>query len=708
MSESFDVFLSYNSEDKAQVSELNELLKEEGIRTWFDGDQVRPGDLFIKKLEEGLSQSNVCAVFVGQKGIGPWETKEIYAALQRQVEKADFKVIPVLLSTASKRPDLPLFMRDTRWVDLGRNPISGLRELLGAIHHNSQTLTYAPLLFQVGNTIYEDGLPTKFRAEVAKIVDLLVGESLYSRRDVFVREIIQNSVDACERRKGDVPNYVPEIAVTIDETQGYFQVEDNGEGMNSSLLIERFAVIGKSIRDEERVLKRTLADPKERLFLIAKFGIGFITAFIAGERIVVSTKYENETQINFSISGVNSPFKYTEKSECGHDPEKVGTTVRIYLSEDFRKGGKHYIDLLEATKRYTRHYPHIRVYQNGNQIVLPDDWNTTDCKYVQIYRIPRQVELHLGVHEAGGRLIASNGGFYITDNLEVIVPYYLPTWIVGEIYFWPGSIDLTLARDANERTAEIRTQLRVFFQKFLIGYIEENQKAKIADDRVRDLLLYYYYVYSNNSSWMEDPLLTNEQTREILLDVIHLPFGTNQRDQSLRAIIDQLLRSEKKVAYTYWFSNAYTALGVIIRRLQAQGDVVFEYHARKVNLYGMKGGTAEVSEYNVLLPLLKTFGIELKKIDDLPPDQIRGLEYNIASLPKPIQEELERAKGKVKLGFVKIPGGDLTFKVKDTLFLNPEHEAFGTLISKLQKLPRSSLRAYILGLTQQSIQTLLE
>lgn len=711
--EVFDVFLSYNHDDKPIVSEINKLLKEEGIGTWFDVDEIKPGDSFIKKMEDGLEHSNSCLAFVGRTGIGPWENQELYAALFFQVERKGFKVIPVLLPNAPGKPKLPLFIRDRKWVDLRQNQIAGLRDLLSAVRGIVQApFEYSPLIFKVGNTVYEDGLPTRFKANMKNIVGLLIGESLYARKDVFVRELIQNSFDACERRKGDVLNFVPEIIVTIDDEQGIFQVEDNGEGMNPALLRDRFAIIGKSIREEERVLRRTLADEKERLFLIAKFGIGFITVFIASEKIVVSTRYENEKQIDFSIGNIDIPFRFSEKSECGKPVHKVGTTVQLVLHDDYRIGGKHYVDLVESTQRYLRHSPYVRVYHNGNQIVFPDSWNTEDCVNIQTKRVAQSFEIHMGINDGGGKFTASNGGFFVCDNPDPILPYYLPNWIVGEVNFWPGTVDLNLARDAiiaNDYSHDVKMELTQLFRDYLVEYIHRSKRSEGGvGKKTRDLVLYYYQVWKENSTRTGTPLLSEDETYELLLDLVHLPFGSSDKRQPLREILNYLRSNEKKQAYSYYHLSAYDSLGIIIRWLKAREELVFEYFTRRVSVYGLKGRIASVSELSVITSLLDRNGIRLIKLDNLPPEKIEGLAYDIQLLPGILRDELERAQERSRLAFVKIPNGDLSFKIQSTLYLNPAHPAFDQLVAKLRKLPRNVLRAYILGLTQQEIGDLLD
>lgn len=71
----------------------------------------------MDQLEQGLSSSATCAVFVGKTGEGPWQKHEVETALRQQIHHADFRVIPVLLSDAPRVPELPMFLAGNMWVD---------------------------------------------------------------------------------------------------------------------------------------------------------------------------------------------------------------------------------------------------------------------------------------------------------------------------------------------------------------------------------------------------------------------------------------------------------------------------------------------------------------------------------------------------------------------------------------------------------------
>ncbi len=116
------VFLSHNSADKAAVEYLAEKLAQEpDITPWFDRWNLIPGDPWQEALEEALDHCDVCLVFVGPTGIGPWQNEEMRDAIDRRVARdtVPFRVVPLLLPGAEKgeRGALPRFLSRGTWVE---------------------------------------------------------------------------------------------------------------------------------------------------------------------------------------------------------------------------------------------------------------------------------------------------------------------------------------------------------------------------------------------------------------------------------------------------------------------------------------------------------------------------------------------------------------------------------------------------------------
>lgn len=115
--QTFDVFLSHNSNDKPTVRQLKGLLAEHDLVVWLDEDQLPPGQPWQPLLEIGIESARSVAVLVGKDGLGPWEDEEVQAALHLAVRDKR-PVIPVLLPGATTPPELSRFLVNRTWVDL--------------------------------------------------------------------------------------------------------------------------------------------------------------------------------------------------------------------------------------------------------------------------------------------------------------------------------------------------------------------------------------------------------------------------------------------------------------------------------------------------------------------------------------------------------------------------------------------------------------
>lgn len=97
----FDVFLSYHWRDHAQVETLARRLREQNLMVFLDRWYLTPGQSWLKELEATLARCCAVAVCIGQGDMGPWQQREQYLALERQVAAErrgqSFSVIPVLL-----------------------------------------------------------------------------------------------------------------------------------------------------------------------------------------------------------------------------------------------------------------------------------------------------------------------------------------------------------------------------------------------------------------------------------------------------------------------------------------------------------------------------------------------------------------------------------------------------------------------------------
>jgi molecular chaperone HtpG len=178
----------------------------------------------------------------------------------------------------------------------------------------------------------------RFEAEVVQILDLMV-HSLYSNKEIFLRELISNASDAIDRLRIELLSRaeLPEdegpsqIRVNFDKDAGTITIADNGIGMSRQEVIENIGIIAKSGTRE--FLYALTGDRRKDATLIGQFGVGFYSSFIVAERVILTTRRADLTADQGVRWESDGRGEYTlEPAEC---PSR-GTTIVLKLrpSED--------------------------------------------------------------------------------------------------------------------------------------------------------------------------------------------------------------------------------------------------------------------------------------------------------------------------------------------------------------------------------------
>ena len=134
----------------------------------------------------------------------------------------------------------------------------------------------------------------EFQAETKQVLRLVI-HSLYSHKEIFLRELISNSSDACEKLRFEAlanPDLMGadelSILLTPDAEAGTLSIRDNGIGMNRDEVIDNLGTIARS--GTKKFLETLSGDSAKDAQLIGQFGVGFYSAFIVADRVTVLTK----------------------------------------------------------------------------------------------------------------------------------------------------------------------------------------------------------------------------------------------------------------------------------------------------------------------------------------------------------------------------------------------------------------------------------
>ncbi|MBF0094827.1 MAG: molecular chaperone HtpG [Alphaproteobacteria bacterium] len=176
-----------------------------------------------------------------------------------------------------------------------------------------------------------------FQAEVSKLLDIVV-HSLYSDRQIFLRELISNASDACDRLRY-VAITQPElladdsdfkIVLSFDKAAGTLTVTDNGIGMNRDDLVENLGTIARS--GTSAFLGQLGADKKADLNVIGQFGVGFYSAFMVAEKVEAISRKAGETIGWRWVSDGKGAFTIDEAPDAAR-----GCRIILHLREDAKE-----------------------------------------------------------------------------------------------------------------------------------------------------------------------------------------------------------------------------------------------------------------------------------------------------------------------------------------------------------------------------------
>jgi molecular chaperone HtpG len=196
----------------------------------------------------------------------------------------------------------------------------------------------------------------EFGAEVGRLLDLVV-HSLYSEREIFLRELVANAADAMDRRRFEAltnaalaPPADAKIRLIPDKQARTLQISDDGIGMSRQDLIDNLGTIARS---GTRIFGQTLAEakPEDRPNLIGQFGVGFYSAFMVADRVEVTSRKVG-TEEAFTWASDGGAFTLTPATR-----ETPGTDIVLHIKSD----AEEYLDPIRLGAVVRKWADHITV-----------------------------------------------------------------------------------------------------------------------------------------------------------------------------------------------------------------------------------------------------------------------------------------------------------------------------------------------------------
>lgn len=334
-----------------------------------------------------------------------------------------------------------------------------VQTLLNEINRNiNPRFKFTHVIYEIENIGYEP-IDFKFRVEASAALEVFMGTPIYTQKATFLRELVQNSIDACGVRSIYDPAYSPKISVIKAPDNKTVIVKDNGIGMDKTWVEKYFLTVGISFYRSEEFENINALDMG--FAPISRFGIGILSCFMVADRIVIRTKKLNSIGLEIDISDFRNYFsvKFDESIE-------QGTVITIILKPEFY--GIDCLGFLLDTIKCAK-YPIEYQYFNGEKRIIAnypvslvsklklEFWANTWKRYEEDKISLLSSEAYIAFEKkTPSSLMPSNlseckvyihqDGIYICNE-----PQLLPKWILSNIIITANLIkddrlDLSISR----------------------------------------------------------------------------------------------------------------------------------------------------------------------------------------------------------------------------------------------------------------------
>ncbi len=496
----------------------------------------------------------------------------------------------------------------------------------------------------------------QFKAEVSKLLDLVIN-SLYSQKDIFLRELVSNASDACDKLrylslvKGGTVKSDGDFKITIaaDKDAKTLTISDNGIGMNKEDMINHLSTIAKSGSSE---FLANMAEGKQKdSSIIGQFGVGFYSAFMVASKIDVISRKAGEAQ-TYKWSCANAG-EYTIVEDASRSV--TGTDIILYLKDDeiefldtlrIRHIIKTYSDHIsipiefsgevintasalwsrnkaDITKeQYNEFYRHI----SHN---FDEPWMTLHYKaegkieYTSLIYIPKKAPFDLFQPDKKRGLHLYANKVFISDKVEQLTPFYLR--------FLTGIIDtkelpLNVSREMLQSTP-LLTKIKNGITSRIFSELKKKSKD-IAD--YKEFITTFGGVLKEGM--YEDPT-NGEQIAELCRF-----YSTNGEElTSLDEYIERMADGQKSIFYITGENIEILRNNPLLEGAAMRGvevllltDPVDEFWPQSFSKYKEK----EIKSISVAMKELEETPLkdEFKNIDKIPHEELKSLRDAILNI----------------------------------------------------------------------------
>lgn len=416
-----------------------------------------------------------------------------------------------------------------------------------------------------------------FQAEVKQLLDIVI-HSLYTDKDIFIRELVSNAADALEKLrhhelKGAAiyDDKLPlEINISTDETAGTVTIQDYGIGMTRQELVENLGTIARSgSKNFAAALREAQAEGTNPINLIGQFGVGFYSAFMVAQEVKVYTHAYQESGENLVWSSDGSGTYTIEETP---DTQRRGAKIVVKLKDEHKDFAKK-DTIAGLLRRYSSFVP-FPIHLNGERINKIDAlWmrSKSDIKpeeYTEFYKFQANAfdEPQYTLHFSADAPLAINALLFTPkENMERFgfgrmepgVALYckkvlidskpeglLPEWL----RFLRGVVDsadlpLNISRESMQDSALVRKLNKVLTGRVLKHLADEAKKTPESYDTF----------YKQFGIFLKEGVTMDYENREKLAKLLRYESSLTEsgKTTSLEEYVSRMAEEQKEIYYLF-------------------------------------------------------------------------------------------------------------------------------------------------------------
>lgn len=528
----------------------------------------------------------------------------------------------------------------------------------------------------------------EFQAETRQLLDLMI-HSIYTNREIFLRELISNASDAIDKLHfesltntditGGDTSY--EIFLVPDKESKTLSISDNGIGMNREELIENIGTIAKS---GTKAFLETLKKAKESgedvtdKDMIGQFGVGFYSAFMVADKVTILTKKAGEDKAYRWESAADGSYTIEEAEK-----DKRGTTITICLKKEFTEGGEDFTDTYKIESLVKKYSDYVR-YPIKMNITTEETPRDKDGKEIEGAEKVKKTEL---------RTLNSMQPLWTKNKSDIKKEEY-DEFFKHQFHEWEAPMEVfhTKAEGTVEYTALLEIPAHAPFNLYQQDYepgVQLYSRHVFIMDKCKDLLPDYLRFMKG---LVDSPDLSLNISRELLQQSRELKAIGRALEKNILKSLARKLKNSREDYEKFWNEYGKSLKIGVYNSMYSGGDTVDKLKDLLLFMSSKDGKLTTLKEYVERMPesqkkIFYATAKDKETIENLPQmETLRDKGIEVLYLLDPVDEfAIETLRSYDEKPFHSISRGDLGLDDAESQEVKKETEEIGKENGDLMK-----------------------